>query len=155
MAQPILAHKIQTDQTSALQARLDRAPVEHAEAVLAAYALLQELQDHGVLDLLRGMTASGGEIVTKLSETANTTESVTAIRNAISLLRILGNIDPAILHDIADIVVARPAGPPMAPGFWKTVGRLGSKESLRAIAAAAYGLQVFGRVLISRQITKR
>jgi len=139
MAQPILQLRMNTDQTKALQARLDAAPVEHAETVLAAYELLQELQDHGVLDLLRGLTGSGSEIVTKLSEAASTPESIAAIRNIVSMLRILGRIDPEILHGVADIVT-KPARPRRE--LWKAV---------RAVEAAAYGLQVFGRVLISRQ----
>lgn len=148
MAQPILQHRVQTDRTSALKARLDAAPIEHADAVLAGYELLQELQDYGALDLLRGLAGSRGEIVTKLSEAANTPEAIAAIRNMASLLRILGSIDPEILRGVADIVT-KPAKPQR--GFWNTLRWLGSKETLRAVGAAAYGLQVFGRVLISRQ----
>lgn len=139
MAQPILQHRVQTDQTSALQARLDAAPIEHADAILAVYELLQELQDQGILDLLRGLAGSGGEIVTKLSAAANTPESIAAMRNIISMLRILSSIDPEILHDVADIVT-KPAKPHRR--LWKAV---------RAAEAVACGLQVFGRVLITRQ----
>ena len=140
MAQPILQHRVQTDQTSALQARLDAAPIEHADAILAAYALLQELQDQGVLDLLRGLAGSRGEIVTKLSEGANTPESIAAMRNIISMLRILGSINPEILHDVAELV-AKPAKPRRE--LWRIV---------RAVEAAAHGLRVFGRVLLARQL---
>lgn len=139
MAQPILQHRVQTDQTSALQARLDAAPIEHADAVLAAYELLRELHDHGVLDLLRGLAGSRGEIITKFSDAANTPESIAAMRNIISMLRIVGSIDPEILHDVAEIAT-KPAKPRRS--LWKAV---------RAVEAAAYGLQVFGRVLIDRQ----
>jgi uncharacterized protein YjgD (DUF1641 family) len=139
MAQPILQHRVPTDRTSALQARLAAAPVEHADAILAAYKLLQELQDHGVIDLLRGMAGSGGEIVTRLSDAANTPEPAAAIRNIVSMLRILGSIDPDILHDVAEIVTKRAK---VRGGIWK---------ALRAVGAAAYGVQIFGRVLISRR----
>ena len=137
----ILVHKAQSDPATALRARLDAAPIEHTDAVLATYALLQELRDHGVLDLLRGLTATSGEIVAKVSEAANTPGSIVALRN----------IDPDILHGVANIVT-KPAEPAShSGGFWKTVRRLGSKENRRAVGAAAYGLQVFGRVLITRQ----
>ena len=139
MAQPILHHRVQMDQTSAVQARLDAAPVEHADAILAAYELLQELQDQGILDLLRGLAGSGGEIVTKLSAAANTPESIAAMRNIISMLRILGSVDPEILRGVADIVT-KPVMPRRS--LWKAV---------RAAEAFAYGLQVFGRVLIARR----
>jgi len=140
MAQPILQHRVKTDQTSALQARLDAAPIEHADAILAAYELLQELQDQGVLDLLRGLAGSVGEIVTKLSEAANTPESITAGRNIVSMLRILGSVDPEILHGVADIAT-KPAKPRRE--LWKAV---------RAVEAAAHGVRVFARVLMARQL---
>lgn len=139
MAQPILQHRVQTDQTSALQARLDAAPIEHVDAILSAYELLQELQDQGVLDLFRGLAGSRGEIIAKLSEAANTPESIAAMRNIVSMLRILGSIDPEILHGVAEIVT-KPAK--SRRSLWKAV---------RAVEAAAYGLRVFGSVLIARQ----
>jgi uncharacterized protein YjgD (DUF1641 family) len=104
------------------------APDEHADAVQAAYALLDELHDAGVLDLLRGLAGAGGDIATRLSEAANTPEAIAALRNAISLMKILGGIDPAILQGVANILT----------------------QPRRTLSAAAYGLQVFGRVLLSR-----
>ena len=142
------------DQSRALQARLENATIEHAEAILAAYALLQDLQDRGVLDLLRGLTGAGGEIVTAVSAAANTPETVNAIRNIVSLVKILGSIDPGILHDVATIVTETSKPESGATGVWKTLRRLGSRDTRRAIGAAAYGLQVFGRVLISRRAVK-
>lgn len=155
MAQPIPLKRIQPDPERDIRARLAAAPIEHADAVLAGYALLQELQDHGVLEFLRGATGAGGDIVTRLSEAANTPESIAAIRNLISLLRIAGSIDPAILHGVAEIVTKKAEPEAEAPGIWKIARQLGSKESRRALGAAAFGLSVFGRVLIARQLTKR
>ena len=154
MAQPIQLHRIRPDSESEVRARLRAAPLEHADAILAAYALLQSLQDHGVLDLIRGFTGAGGEAVTKLAEAANTPEAIAAMRNIVSAIRILGSVDPQILHGIADTLTKTGGTEPDAPGLWTIMRRLGSKESLRAIGAAAYGLQVFGRVLISRQLSK-
>ncbi len=154
MAEPIHLQIVKADPVRDLRARLDAAPVEHANAVLSAYALLQELQDRGVLDFLRGVTGAGGDIITALSEAANTPQTIAGIRNALALLKILGSIDPGLLHQLAEIVSANAQPTAEPPGFWKTVRRLGSKESRRAIGAAAYGLQVFGRVLIARQMQK-
>jgi uncharacterized protein YjgD (DUF1641 family) len=154
MAQPIQLHRIRRDAESEVRARLAAAPLQHADAILAAYALLQTLQDHGVLDLIRGLTGAGGEAFTKLAEAANTPEAIAAMRNIVSTMRILGSIDPQILHGIAEALARTDGSEIAAPGLWTIVRRLGSKESLRAIGAAAYGLQVFGRVLISRQLSK-
>jgi uncharacterized protein YjgD (DUF1641 family) len=154
MAQPIQLHRVQTDATREVRARLEAAQVEHANAILAAYKLLQELQDHGVLDLLRGLTGAGGDIATSLAEAASTPETIAAIRNIISMLRILGSIDPEILHGVADMVTKNRAAETETPSLWRTLRRLGSKESRRAMSAAVYGFQVFGRVLISRQLSR-
>lgn len=151
MAQPIELKRVTADPAVEIRARLDAASVKHADAILSAYALLQELEDHGALDLLRGLTAAGGEVVTRLAEAANRPESVTAIRNLISLSRILGSLDPDMLHEIANAMTKPPQPKKKAPGLWRIVRGLGSKESRRALGAMVYGLQVFGRVLIEKE----
>jgi hypothetical protein len=113
-------------------------PVGHADAVQAAYALLQELHDAGVLDVLRGLAGAGGDIATRLSQAANTPEAIATLRNMISLMKILGSIDPAILQSIAKIL-----SKPRQPGLWTTLRR--------TLGAGAYGLRVFGQVLLSRR----
>ena len=60
MAQPIPLHLAPRDPREALSLRLQQAPLEHAEAVLAAYEVLQGLHDRGVLELMRG-TLGGSE----------------------------------------------------------------------------------------------
>ena len=54
MAQPIPLELPPRDPRKELIARLEQAPVEHAEALLESYELLQELHEHRVLALLRG-----------------------------------------------------------------------------------------------------
>jgi uncharacterized protein YjgD (DUF1641 family) len=147
MAQPIPLNLPPTDRSKDLAAKLEGARLKHTAAVLAAYELLQELHDNGVLDLLRGATSAGGDIVTRLSSAADTPESVAVIRNAISMLRILSSIDPELLHGLADAVSKIDA----RPDAWSTIRRLFSKETFRAIGAMAYGLHAFGSVLISKQ----
>ena len=60
MAQPILLHVAPRDPQHELNVQLQEAPAKHAEAILAAYEVLQEMHDRGVLDLMRG-TLGGGE----------------------------------------------------------------------------------------------
>ena len=58
MAQPISLSQDQVprrDPRVVLQSRLQDAPAEHAEALLAGYEVLQGFHDSGVLDLLRGV----------------------------------------------------------------------------------------------------
>src|SRR5439155_14820874 len=52
MAQPIPLQMPARDPRVELQVRLQNAPLQHAEALLSGYELLQRLHDRGVLDLL-------------------------------------------------------------------------------------------------------
>lgn len=81
--------------------RLEHAPAEHAEALLAVYDLLQGLHDRGVLDALNGALSSGNFILNTVVETANTPENIRAIRNLLLLSKLLGNIDPDVLGRVA------------------------------------------------------
>ncbi len=59
MAQPISLEIPPRDPRKELIARLERAPVEHAEAILSAYEVLQGLHDRQVLEMLRGLLGLG------------------------------------------------------------------------------------------------
>lgn len=115
------------------------APPPREDALRAAGALLQDLHDRGAIDLLRGLVGAGGDIATRLSEGANTPEAIAAMRNVVSLARILGSIDPETLHRLADLVAK-------APRY------IGIAKRVAALGAAAYGLHVFSRVLRSRRL---
>ena len=58
MAQPIALEIPPRNPRADLRSRVERAPEEHAEAVLAAYELLQELHNQGVLDIMRSALAA-------------------------------------------------------------------------------------------------
>ena len=60
MAQPIPLELPVRDPRVALQARLQDAPAEHAEALLAGYEVLQGLHDSGVFDLMRAGCSDRG-----------------------------------------------------------------------------------------------
>ena len=57
MALPIRFQPLARDAREELRDRLDKAPLEHAEALLAAYEVLQGLNDRGArcIDALRGV----------------------------------------------------------------------------------------------------
>jgi len=62
MAQPIPLTLPPRDPQHELEVRLKAFPAAHAEAMLAAYEVLQLMHDKGVLELMRG-TLGGGEVV--------------------------------------------------------------------------------------------
>jgi len=55
MAQPIPLSLPARDPRAELRSRLENAPVEHAEALLDSYELLQQLHEHGVFQLVSGV----------------------------------------------------------------------------------------------------
>src|ERR1700719_1136714 len=81
MAQPIPLEIPPRNPRAELRSRLEQAPEEHAEAVLAAYEVLQELHNRGVLEILRGGLAASDEILEKIVDNARTPEAIRAIRN--------------------------------------------------------------------------
>src|SRR6202163_986520 len=94
MAQPIPLEIPPRSPQAALRSRLEQAPEQHAEAVLAAYEVLQELHNHGVLDIMRGALAASDEILEKVVDNARTPEAIRAIRNLLFWRRVLGGIEP-------------------------------------------------------------
>ena len=55
MARPIPLELPKRDPREELHSRLEQAPIQHAEAVLASFEVLQGLHNCGVLELLRGV----------------------------------------------------------------------------------------------------
>jgi len=66
MAQPIPLEIPPRNPRAELRSRLEQAPEEHAEAVLAAYEVLQELHSRGVLEIMRGALAASDELLQKV-----------------------------------------------------------------------------------------
>ena len=123
-----------------LRRRLDAAPEEHAEAVLAGYELLQELHESGTIDVLRGVLGAGDQVVRHAVGLAVQPEAVNAVRNLLLLSNVLGSIDPEVLHRVVsgvrDAVEQKPEEDP--PSLFAIFRRMSSKESRRSLAAAAH-----------------
>jgi len=139
MAQPITLELPRRDAREELRARLEEAPIEHAEAMLAGFEVLQGLHDQGVLELLRGVLGGGEKIVDIAVDAANTPESIRGIRNLLILTKTLGSIDPDMLDKFARALPAALEGAAKAqqadpPGFWKTVGILQGAALRRGLA---------------------
>ncbi|MHB1700310.1 MAG: helical membrane plugin domain-containing protein [Acidobacteriaceae bacterium] len=151
MAQPLSFDYAKQDKHARLREDLGNAPLEHAEAILAALKLLQQAQDHGVLDGLRGAIEGGETVVDKLAAYANTPESIRAIRNLIALSLLLGQLDPEVLGSIvkgAQSSVAE-SNPDMQnpPGFFAILRRLFSVDARRGMVAGVSVLSAVGRSL--------
>src|ERR1044072_4241 len=154
MAQPIPLRLPPRNQQHELDVRLEAAPAKHAEAILAAYEVLQLMHDKGVLELLRG-TLGGGEVVVQQAvAVARDPVSIRASRNALLLIKALGEVDPSLLNDLTsalpkDLAQAnREEAKP--PGFFKLLRTFFDADSRRGLAAFSNLLQVFGRNLTNK-----
>jgi uncharacterized protein YjgD (DUF1641 family) len=138
MARPISLKLPPRDPREELRNRLEKAPVEHAEALLDSYELLQQLHDHGVFELLRGALGASDKLVETAVETAKSDESVRAIRNAIILAKTLGSINPEVLQCVATAAsetlgcYEKPVIEP--PGLFSLLSQFRHKELRRSIA---------------------
>jgi uncharacterized protein YjgD (DUF1641 family) len=153
MAKPIPLQLPPRDARGELLARLESAPVEHAEALLAGYEVLQGLHDSGTLELLRGLLGSGDKVLQTAVDAARTPESIRIIRNLLLLTKILGEIDPALFEGF---VQALPEAMHKAkeqakepPGLLSTLNKFRSKDLLRGIIVVNSLLEIWGRELFS------
>lgn len=151
MARPIPLELPPRDEHAERTAQLDAARVKHADAVLAAYEVLQGLHDQGVLELLRGALGARDSIVELAASTASAPESVRALRNLILLAQALGTIDPAALGDLIRAVPAAVAQDTTKdtrpPGLLRLFRVFLGKDFRRWLAAMMALMVAFGRSL--------
>jgi uncharacterized protein YjgD (DUF1641 family) len=124
MASPIPLDLPHADPRVELQTRLQKAPVEHAEAMLAAYEVLQALHDRGVLDLARGALGSGDKVLDIAVAAAQSPASIRGIRNLMLLVNTLGAIEPELLKTFLQIVpqtLQMMVRHPEPPGLWRLI----------------------------------
>jgi uncharacterized protein YjgD (DUF1641 family) len=149
MAHPIPLTAPPRDPRVELISRLESAPAEHAEAILAAYEVLQGLHDRGVLELLRGALGSGDRILELAVHAARSPESIRSIRNALLLGKLLGEIEPQRLGALTQAVpeALNPSDPESRPpGLWKLLSAtLWNGDVRRGLWAAVSLLEKFGR----------
>lgn len=149
MADPIVLKIAPRDPREALYHRLEKAPLEHVEALLAAYEVLQGLHDRGVLETLRGALGSSDKVLQILVDAANTPETITGIRNFMILTRIAGTLEPELLEALAQ---ALPEGlaqakTPEPLGLWNLLKKLSSKGTRRALTVMICVLESLGKSL--------
>ena len=150
MAKPIALELPKRDPREELRSRLERAPAEHAEAMLAGLEVLQGLHDSGVLELLRGLLGGGNKVLEIVVESSKTPEAIRGIRNFLILTKTLGSIDPEVLKKFADAVPEALAGAARAeqteaPSFWAVLRMFRSSNLRRGIAVLNSALETLAK----------
>lgn len=149
MAQPIVNDVPARDPRLELQARLRDAPAEHAEAMLAAYEVLQGLHDSGSLDVMRAALGSRDKILEIAVTAAKSPASIRAIRNSLLLIEMLGAIEPDVLKSFTEATpqaLKMMLRQPERPGLWMLIKDfLWNPDFRHGLAAVNTMLEVFGR----------
>jgi uncharacterized protein YjgD (DUF1641 family) len=150
MANPITFVPLPIDPKLELQRRLDEAPIEHAEAMLVAWDVLQAAHDKGLLDALHGMIEAKDTITGKVAEYAKLPEGIAGIRNLIAALKILTALDPEMLDRLsreAASAAAAHAEEKEPPSLWEIGRRAVSEDGRRGLSFATRLLVGFGRAI--------
>ena len=147
MAQPIPFYKEKNGAKS--PERLQNPPAEHAEAILSACELLQVLHDKGILSLLRGAVAAGGELIGTVAAAVDTPEAIRGLRNFILLTRFFGSIPPDVLSSLLETVRAGAEREKLhpAPSLLRLLWRLRNENSRHAAAVGLDLLEGLGKDL--------
>ena len=150
MARPIPLELPKRHPQEELRSRLEKAPHEHAEALLAGFEVLQALHDQGVLEILRGVLGGGNKILEIVVDASKTPEAIRGIRNLVIITKILGSLDPELLKKLAEAVPDVLVGTAKAqetepPGFWEVFRILRSKKLRRGLVIVNNLLEALGR----------
>src|SRR5216683_3252187 len=151
MAQPIPLQMPARDPRAELQTRLQNAPLQHAEALLSGYELLQRLHDRGVLDLLRGALGSSDKVIEIVVDAAKTPEAIIATRNLLILGKVVFSLEPELLENIAKAVPnsLAQAKEQKPLSLWQLFKKMCSQDTRRALSAMLGLLESFGKSLSS------
>jgi uncharacterized protein YjgD (DUF1641 family) len=150
MAKPIAFKPATVDFKADLQRRLEKAPDEHAAALLAAYDVLEAAYDQGLLDILHGLIASKDTIITTLSRYASQPEGVAGIRNLLTAAKILTELDPEVLDHVSRAMASatvehkREQKP---PSLFQLARRASSEDGRRGLSFMTLILSSLGKSL--------
>jgi uncharacterized protein YjgD (DUF1641 family) len=157
MAQSIPFHAPPVDGRHALRMKIEQAPEKHAEAILAAYDLLQALHDRGVLDTAASALKATDTMLAAIVDDAKTPAAIRALRNLVFWQQTLGSIEPkwfkGLFQAIPDGLAVATADRDQPVRLWRLLRRAMSRDSLRGLAAGIDFIESFGRHLHSLEAT--
>ena len=129
------------DSRDDLLRKLKAAPAEHAEAILAAYQVLEKLHEKDVLSTLNGLLGAKDMVVDRLADVVSSAEMINLLRLALIAGNLMKEINPNDLHVVLKEAEQKP------PSFFQIVRRMTSKDARRALGAFGSVLNIFGAAL--------
>jgi uncharacterized protein YjgD (DUF1641 family) len=148
MAQPIALEIAPRDARKELLARLEKAPAEHAEALLDAYELIEQAHEAGVFEVLRGVLSAKDHVLEAVVKDTEMSQAIHALRNAIIFGKMMGSMNPELMQCIATAVgdtlgsERRPVIDP--PGLFSLLGQFRRPELRRSVALVNRFLENLG-----------
>ncbi|WP_433971314.1 DUF1641 domain-containing protein [Tunturiibacter lichenicola] len=152
MAKPIAFKPVTVDFKADLLRKLEKAPGEHAEALLLAYDVLEAAHEAGVLDLLHGAIGAKDTIITTLSKYAAQPEGIAAIRNLLTAAKILTELDPDALGRMMKAMTSATREhkkEQKPPSLFQLAKRATSEDSRRGLSFMTLVLSGLGKSLKS------
>ncbi len=147
MAAPLAFKPEPVDPQKELMRRVEEAPREHAEALLAAWDLLEASHQKGILDMAQGVIGGRDIIAGKLAEAANTPDGINVVRNLLALGRIVASLDPEMLYRVSRALDRNPPRIPSAqekpPSLFSLFRQFRAEDTRRGLA---YGLDLLAVV---------
>jgi len=129
-----------------LMRRLEQVPDQHAEALLAAYDLLQRMHEKGLIDIASGLLSASDTVIDKVADVASSTEVVNALRIVLMFTNLLKALDTERMH----VLISGPESKP--PSLWALGQEAMSKDARMGMATAVGLLNVFGAALRKQQV---
>ena len=129
------------DSREDLLRKVNEAPAKHAEAILAAYEVLEKLHEKDVLNLMKGLLGAKDTVVDHVADLVSSQEMVNLLRLSLLAGNLLKDINPDDLHSVLKEAEGEP------PSLFQIARRMTSKNARRAMGAAGGLLNVFGAAL--------
>lgn len=153
MANPLPFKPTPVDPKHELQKRIAAAPVEHGEALLVAWDILDTAHRQGILDTLHGLLGAKDTIAGKLAEYAKLPEGINGIRNLLAVAKIVATLDPETFNCLAnalDLAMLEHQREQQPPSLWQIAKRATSADGRRGLSFATLLLTSVGRSLNKR-----
>jgi uncharacterized protein YjgD (DUF1641 family) len=137
MANPINFVPKPVDPKLELQRRFSAAPIEHAEALLVAFDLLEEAHRQGVLDAIHGAIGAKDKIMGSLAAYSIEPMSINAMRNLLVLGKILGTLKPGPISRVSNAILTAAEehkSEKEPPSLWQLFKRMRTPEARRGLS---------------------
>jgi uncharacterized protein YjgD (DUF1641 family) len=126
--------------------RLEKAPQQHAEAILsAAYELLQRMHDKGLIDIANGLLSASETVVERAADVISSKQAITALRLVLIFSNLLDSVDP----DRVAAVLSAPKNKPYT--LWTEIKKAVSGYFRLVLVTAVDLFRVFGSSVRSRK----